>query len=334
MAKIEECLGQVEVGSATNFRNLTIVPLMGKAAEGLPKYLLTSEAIELGLLEVREIDMMGHVPELLVRNRSESMVLLIDGEELVGAKQNRIVNTTILLAAQSNTKIPVSCVERGRWRHVSEHFTPGRHAPAAMRAAKSKAVARNLVASGHANADQGEVWAEVDRYSQASGVHSPTDSMNDIFQKREHDFKSFTEKFQYVAGMSGCVVAINGRFAAVDLFDNPATLEKVWVRLLEGYILDAIVASDSKIAAFSEEMVGKLVADIKACDYIEYQAVGLGKDWRFATGDMSGSALVYETNNVHLCAFPGSSADQEQPEGQQGRIARPSQRRRGHHGPE
>jgi hypothetical protein len=328
MAKMEECLGPVEVGKTASFKNLAVVPLKVRAAESPPKYLLSFEAIGQGQLEVMEVDMMGHVPELLVRNRGEGMVLLLDGEELVGAKQNRIVNTTILLAAQSSTKIPVSCVERGRWRHVSEHFKPGRHAPAAMRATKAKAVTRNLAESGQARADQGEVWAEVDRYSAGSGVHSPTDAMNDIFEKREGDFKSFKENFRYEAGACGCVAVINGRFAAIDLFDDPATLEKVWVRLLEGYILDAIVAPDSKTFAFPEETAGKLVSDMRASEYVERQTVGLGADRRFATGGMSGSALVYEKNCIHLCAFPDGEIADGTGSGDVTQISPPSQRRR------
>jgi ARG and Rhodanese-Phosphatase-superfamily-associated Protein domain len=35
-------------------------------------------------------------------------VLILDGEELVGAKQNRIVNVTILVVTQSEIVIPVS----------------------------------------------------------------------------------------------------------------------------------------------------------------------------------------------------------------------------------
>jgi len=49
-------------------------------------------------------------------------ILILDGEELVGAKQNRVVNTTLLIAAASSTVIPVSCVEQGRWDYDSPDF--------------------------------------------------------------------------------------------------------------------------------------------------------------------------------------------------------------------
>ena len=80
------------------------------------------EAIECSLLTVTEVSEGGHVPELKVINRGDKPVLLIDGEELVGAKQNRVLNTTILLKEKSETVIPVSCTEHGRWSYKSGHF--------------------------------------------------------------------------------------------------------------------------------------------------------------------------------------------------------------------
>jgi len=41
-------------------------------------------------------------------------LLLLDGEQLVGAKQNWIMNMTVLVAAHTAVTIPVSCVERVR----------------------------------------------------------------------------------------------------------------------------------------------------------------------------------------------------------------------------
>jgi hypothetical protein len=48
--------------------------------------------------------------------------LIVEGEELLGAKQNRIVNATFLVAGKTEIVIPVSCVEQRRWRYDSESF--------------------------------------------------------------------------------------------------------------------------------------------------------------------------------------------------------------------
>jgi len=45
-----------------------------------------------------------------VANGADRPLLLLDGEELIGAKQNRILNTTVLVAAHTEVTIPVSCV--------------------------------------------------------------------------------------------------------------------------------------------------------------------------------------------------------------------------------
>ena len=89
-------------------------PLRGFSAVS-PRYLLLDEALAKGIAQVTETSTTGSVPELRFENRSDQSILIVDGEALVGAKQNRIVNISILVPPQSIMPIPVSCVERGRW---------------------------------------------------------------------------------------------------------------------------------------------------------------------------------------------------------------------------
>ncbi len=74
---------------------------------------------------VTEVSEAGSVPFLKVANGANPPLLLLDGEELIGAKQNRILNTTVLVAAHTDVTILVSCVEQGRWGYRGRQFRPG-----------------------------------------------------------------------------------------------------------------------------------------------------------------------------------------------------------------
>jgi hypothetical protein len=72
-------------------------------------------------------------------------VLLLDGEEVIGAKQNRIINLTVLVAAGTTVQLPVSCVEQGRWSMQSLRFAEaGRTMFASGRARKMRDVTASL----------------------------------------------------------------------------------------------------------------------------------------------------------------------------------------------
>src|SRR5215467_3164493 len=114
-------LPDIRVGDPIRHQALAAFPLFS-AADGAVDYLLSDEAIQAGSVTVQEVSEGGSVPNLLVENIGDIRVLFLEGEELVEAKQNRILNTSVLLPARSKIKIPVSCVERGRWAYKSRQF--------------------------------------------------------------------------------------------------------------------------------------------------------------------------------------------------------------------
>jgi len=145
---IKEYLEQAKVGRKQVYKNMAVYPLLSDYSLSL-EYILLDEALGSGVIEVTEVDNHGAVPNLKVHNKSQRMVLILDGEELVGAKQNRIVNTTILIAAGATVVIPVSCVEQGRWSYNTPWFhSEERIMPSRMRAMKSEQVQRSVRAHG------------------------------------------------------------------------------------------------------------------------------------------------------------------------------------------
>ena len=82
------------------YQNLTIFPLL--APNGIePEYLTLEQALDQNLIKITELDNEGSVPELQLSNLGKKTVLIIEGEELVGAKQNRIVNSSFLIAGKT-----------------------------------------------------------------------------------------------------------------------------------------------------------------------------------------------------------------------------------------
>ena len=96
---LKRFLGSLEAGDALSHLNLAVIPLSGDGHQPLD-YTLGAEAIEANALEVTEVSEGGSVPELLVMSKADTMILLLDGEELVGAKQNRIL-TRLLSSSRS-----------------------------------------------------------------------------------------------------------------------------------------------------------------------------------------------------------------------------------------
>ncbi|MCK5767239.1 MAG: hypothetical protein KAH35_02545, partial [Candidatus Atribacteria bacterium] len=111
----------ISFGELQGFKNLQIIPLFTTGEEG-PVYLTLKEALEKRVLVVKEVSAEASVPELKVINNADVPVFLLDGEELAGAKQNRVLNTSILVKEKSELIIPVSCTEQGRWSYQTDSF--------------------------------------------------------------------------------------------------------------------------------------------------------------------------------------------------------------------
>jgi len=155
---IKEYLTSFEFGELQHFENLGIIPLLTPLNK-TPEYLTLKEALEKRVLTITEVSREGSVPELKVKNKAKKPVLLLDGEELVGAKQNRVLNTTILLKEKSDTVIPVSCTEQGRWSYKSKELSDsGTVLTPKLRLIKAQTVSDSLEDSREYRSDQGTVW--------------------------------------------------------------------------------------------------------------------------------------------------------------------------------
>jgi hypothetical protein len=289
----------VRIGDPLRHEALSVFPLFAETNGGVD-YLLSDEALEAKSLVVEEVSESGSVPDLLVENKGDTRVLFIEGEELIGAKQNRILNTSILIAAHTKTKIPVSCVEQGRWGYKTRRFgSSGSHSPSKLRYALKSSVTRSAKAKRGHRSDQGKVWEEVERQQLAMGASSESAAMSDTFDTYQDQLAVYREKIKYVEGATGVAVAIGKKVVALDLFDKPSTCEKVWGRLLSGLVMDALEEGVSSGGAAEVGDVERLLADTGKAEWEQVDAAGEGEEFRSEFKDDHASALTFDDNLVH-----------------------------------
>jgi hypothetical protein len=313
---VRSTLRGIELGRPLFHRNLTVFPLMSKNGRA-PDYLLLEEAIKGKKAEVREVSEAGSVPELLVDNRAPLPILIPEGEILIGAKQNRTVNITILIAPNTEYVIPVSCVEQGRWTTTSRTLAASHFATPGLRAGKIASSQAQRRTTGRALSDQSQVWLEVARSLGAAGAASATGSLTDAFETAKARTKKYREKLVFPKGTFGVLVASGGEIAGMDLFDSPKTLRKFWPRLSESYFFEAAFHEKRKKTARATA-AGFLKVLPAIIRFVEKPA-GLGRELEFSDDAYAGSGLWYNGRLCHLSAFRVKTA--QSPGDPAGRIS-------------
>ena len=142
-------------------------------------------------IKVEEVSESGNVNELLVTNLSNEHIFIMDGDILIGAKQNRVSNTSIYIAPNKKFFIPVSCVEQGRWSYDSDSFSPSDElVNREIRVEKSRDiyVNRNRKSSREKHqASQSKVWDNVMSCMMETDTSSRTQSYSDINRIKKGD---------------------------------------------------------------------------------------------------------------------------------------------------
>jgi hypothetical protein len=301
---IQGFLGSLQLGEVQRFKNLTMVPVVSDYDDGLG-YITLGDALGVGSIEIREVSEGGSVPELRVVNRAGKMVLILDGEELVGAKQNRIVNTTILVAAGCEIVIPVSCVEQGRWNYKSDVFSSKqRMMSPSIRQVKARDVNASLRSTGQYRSDQSAIWEEVAGLASRRGAESESMDMDHVFDKEAPVIKEYLEGYALVDHQVGAVFLVNGKVVGMDAFGKAATFSRVFKNLLESYAMDAVDRFEKETdAGTGKKAASDVLAAALAAKAESRPSVGLGIDLRFESEKLVGFALVHEGQMVHICIF-------------------------------
>ena len=270
-------------------------------------YHTLDEAMAAGSLEVTEISEGGSVPTLSITNKSDRMAFLMAGEQVVGAKQNRVLNVSMMVPPSTTLQIPVSCVEGGRWQRRSAKFASGgTMSHGKLRKMMSSQTHLGLRSAGSPMSDQGAVWDEVSRKLSAMGSASPSQAFDQVYQDHAAGLNDLGARLQPPEGCHGVIFVVAGQIEGADLFDQPATLAKLWMKLVRAYALDAMEARAIEAPPVTTDDVSRWLQSAAGAKTESYPSPGIGRDVRLEATALSGSALVVNEQAVHLELFARS----------------------------
>lgn len=300
---IIDTLSQLKLGQPQQHKNMTLIPLFATSKDG-PEYITMTEALTQEVLLITEVSAGGAVPEVKVVNNAALPVLLLDSEELAGAKQNRVLNTTILIKERSETVIPVSCTERGRWLYTSGTFADSGHiSPSKMRLSKHRSVTDSLKSEAGYRSDQGEVWEEVSEMMHATMIASPTSSMRDVYMAKRRDLEDYLQAFKQQPGQRGVLVLVNGEAAGLDIISSEEAYKILHAKLVKSYAIDAMLEQGKPRGGKALDTAQGFLKSLVDCQEEKFESVGYGWDHRFEQGEIAGSALTYQDEVIHMAFF-------------------------------
>jgi hypothetical protein len=303
-------LDAVSLAPRQTHKHLTLWPLLRDHTPAL-EYITLSEAFARGDLAIDELREGAAVPHVLAHNRGSTAVLVLFGEEIRGAMQNRIANASFLVPPHAEIVLDVSCVEHGRWsrRRGVRFESTGVVMATAIRATMAARVASSRRAGGGFHADQRELWSQIGERVHLSRAEAPSGAYADYLTTRETDLDGVAAAFHPIPGQVGFVACAGDEVVGLEAIGRPEVFAKAFPGLLRGYLIDAI---DHPVARRRSAGTGAaprfdspeaFLAALARAPVEEGASLGLGSDLRIGDAPVGGCALV-AGDVVHLTAFP------------------------------
>lgn len=310
----------VSLGDLQRVHSLGVIPIFINEIPELPELETLESVSGRGLARITETSPAGEVPFLKLENAGEKPIIILDGEEVVGGKQNRIINTTLVILAHTRVKVPVSCVQAGRWRQERADFqSAGAVFRARSRAAQMASVTASVRDSGSFQSDQRAVWDEVSETLGELGVRSSTSDFGEGRERVANRLEEFVEAIQPAENQIGAVFINALGILGLEMLATPVLFSKVCDKVTQSFAFEVLNAPD--LNGTSIETATQWWDRILEAGFTKHDSPGAGVDIRLGTKELIGSGLIWDGVVVHFSCFPNMRRHSQ-------RRASTSQRRR------
>lgn len=264
----------VTIQNEKGYKNLAIYFLSGVHELDHIDYQILAEVLEQNKAIIRETE---DVNELSISNISRHCIFINSGDIVKGGKQDRTIGVDLIIPPhKKNVRLESFCVESGRWSQRGDeevsHFA----------VSKEVLPSRKLKMAARKNKNQSEVWDDIAEQqdklnvniSSLKGSHADVRSEesasslqltleNVDLDSIRNDYRSrFISVPDQDNDIIGFAYAINGELYGADIYNSARLFQKMWPRLLNAVIVEAITDFKGDTVSFDtpENVLEKMAA--------------------------------------------------------------------------
>ena len=265
------------------------------------KYLSFSEAIAKNQVQISEVNKEGLLTKLSVSNKSSDNIIILNGELIIGTqiRQDRIVDSTVLIPGYATVLINTFCGEQYRWSprlsnkistSESLYFSSGR--------------ANNAADINTKLSKQCRIWSEISEKISDFNVKSFTNSVDQIYKKKKVNVEEIVNFFKIPSEAVGVALGINHQLVNIDIFSNNCMLQIYLPKIIRSIALDSF-KKISKKSYLKKKDVHRFLRQIHQANKQKRKVVEgtLGEELQFNSESVAGSILYHKEQTVHFSAF-------------------------------
>ena len=265
------------------------------------KYLSFSEAIAKNQVQISEVNKEGLLTKLSVSNKSSDNIIILNGELIIGTqiRQDRIVDSTVLIPGYATVLINTFCGEQYRWSprlsnkistSESLYFSSGR--------------ANNAADINTKLSKQCRIWSEISEKISDFNVKSFTNSVDQIYKKKKVNVEEIVNFFKIPTEAVGVALGINHQLVNIDIFSNNCMLQIYLPKIIRSIALDSF-KKISKKSYLKKKDVHRFLRQIHQANKQKRKVVEgtLGEELQFNSESVAGSILYHKEQTVHFSAF-------------------------------
>ena len=270
-----------------NINNLKIVPIQIDSLKHDDRIVPFDDLYDKGLAKAEEVSDEGIVSQVKIINDSENLLFITDGEAIIGAKQNRIAERSVIIQDQSDAVVPVYCVERGRWGYRGSENARFSKSDFSL-SPRTRDKKAEFLKNSDGRDTQSMVWQDIDEFSEKVNYSSSTSDLGDILKSRKND--NLFKKIEKV-NSNGYIVFGTGR-PFIEVFSDNEICKKNLKKSVN------VWAADENTVAETFEKPEIYFEKFNNSEWDMDLSIGLENAF-MSKGDNNGRAIFHDDKFVH-----------------------------------